>query len=102
VPTPPIATETVEPVSDRPEPEPPRQQPRDEMPNDTPLWLQPPEPPARGGSRRDRSLLDLLPTGILIYRLDRLLYANPAFLKRMGYPTLQVLEEAGGLDALYV
>jgi PAS domain S-box-containing protein len=103
VPTPPTATETaVEPLSYPPEPEPPREQPRDEMPNDTPLWLQPPEPPARGDSRRDRALLDLLPTGILIYRLDRLLYANPAFLKRMGYPTLQVLEEAGGLDALYV
>ena len=102
-PTPPLPTETaLEPVSDPPAGEPPREQPRNEMPNDTPLWLQPPEPPARGDSRRDRTLLDLLPTGILIYRLDRLLYANPAFLKRMGYPTLQTLEEAGGLDALYV
>jgi PAS domain S-box-containing protein len=103
LPTPPIATETVvEPLSDLPEPETPREQPRDEMPNDAPLWLQPPEPPARGDSRRDRALLDLLPSGILIYRLDRLLYANPAFLKRIGYPSLHALEEAGGLDALYV
>ena len=39
---------------------------------------------------------------MLIYRLDRLLYANPAFLQRMGYPSLDVLEQAGGLDALYV
>jgi PAS domain S-box-containing protein len=38
----------------------------------------------------------------VIYRLDRLLYANPAFLERMGYPSLHALEEAGGLDALYV
>jgi len=40
--------------------------------------------------------------GVLIYRLDRLLYANPAFLERMGYPNLHALEDAGGLDALYV
>ena len=44
----------------------------------------------------------MLPVGILIYRLDRLLYANPAFLTQMGYPSLHALEDAGGLDALYV
>jgi len=65
-------------------------------------WLAEPAPPARGASARDRTLLDLLPTGILIYRLDRLLYANPAFLARMGYASLNALEDAGGLDALYV
>lgn len=67
-----------------------------------PGWLAHPEPPARGESRRDKALLDLLPVGVLIYRLDRLLYANAAFLQRMGYPSLHALEEAGGLDALYV
>lgn len=65
-------------------------------------WLTEPAPPARGASVRDRTLLDLLPTGILIYRLDRLLYANPAFLARMGYASVSALEDAGGLDALYV
>jgi len=65
-------------------------------------WLQPAEAPARGEARRDRALLDLLPTGVLIYRLDRLLYANPAFLARLGYDSLHALEHAGGLDALYV
>uniref|UniRef100_UPI0005520CDF PAS domain-containing sensor histidine kinase n=2 Tax=Bradyrhizobium liaoningense TaxID=43992 RepID=UPI0005520CDF len=65
-------------------------------------WLSEPAAPARGISARDRTLLDLLPTGILIYRLDRLLYANPAFLARMGYASLGALENAGGLDALYV
>jgi PAS domain S-box-containing protein len=69
---------------------------------ETPEWLAPPEPPARGETRRDKALLDLVPVGILIYRLDRLLYANPAFLARMGYASLHALEEAGGLDALYV
>ena len=58
--------------------------------------------PARGETRRDKALLDLVPVGVLIYRLDRLLYANAAFLERMGYASLHALEEAGGLDALYV
>jgi PAS domain S-box-containing protein len=71
-------------------------------PSATADWLAPPEPPARGHSRRDKALLDLLPAGVLIYRLDRLLYANPAFLKRIGYASLHALEDAGGLDALYV
>src|SRR6185369_14308305 len=44
-----------------------------EQPRNQPQWLAPPEPPALAESRRDRTLLDLLPTGILIYRLDRLL-----------------------------
>jgi PAS domain S-box-containing protein len=73
-----------------------------EQVSEAPDWLAHPEPPARGETRRDRTLLDLLPVGVLIYRLDRLLYANPAFLERMGYASLHALEEAGGLDALYV
>ena len=83
---PPAAPET-------PEPEPVSAQPD---------WLARPEAPARGETKRDRMLLDLLPVGVLIYRLDRLLYANTAFLERMGYASLHTLEEAGGLDALYV
>jgi PAS domain S-box-containing protein len=71
-------------------------------PVEPPTWLAEPEPPARADSKRDRALLDLLPTGIMIYRLDRLLYANDAFLTRMGYPNLHALEQAGGVDALYV
>jgi signal transduction histidine kinase/PAS domain-containing protein len=67
-----------------------------------PFWMAPAEPPAQGESARDRMLLDLLPDGVLIYRLDRLLYANAAFLQRIGYPSLHALEQAGGLDALYV
>ncbi|MDP1585738.1 MAG: PAS domain-containing protein, partial [Bradyrhizobium sp.] len=69
---------------------------------EAPEWLAQPEPPARGETRRDRMLLDLVPVGVLIYRLDRLLYANSAFLARIGYDSLHALEEAGGLDALYV
>jgi PAS domain S-box-containing protein len=73
-----------------------------EAASEPPEWLASPEPPARGEAARDKALLDLLPVGILIYRLDRLLYANPAFLTQMGYPNLHALEDAGGLDALYV
>jgi PAS domain S-box-containing protein len=67
-----------------------------------PGWLVAPEQPARGEAGRDKALLDLLPVGVLIYRLDRLLYANPAFLDAIGYRGLHDLQEAGGLDALYV
>lgn len=86
------------PTEAAPEPEPPAPEP----PRAHPDWLAAPEPPARGFSERDRTLLDLLPTGVLIYRLDRLVYANPAFLGQMGYASLHALEQAGGLDALYV
>ncbi|MCA1377649.1 MULTISPECIES: PAS domain S-box protein [unclassified Bradyrhizobium] len=92
-----ITTDAAGPVAEvsaeAPEPEPPQTAAE---------WLTEPAPPPRGMSARDRTLLDLLPTGILIYRLDRLLYANPAFLARIGYDGLNALEHAGGLDALYV
>lgn len=87
----PVAEISTEPPAPEPEP-----------PHTAAEWLTEPAPPPRGASARDRTLLDLLPTGILIYRLDRLLYANPAFLARMGYAGLNALEDAGGLDALYV
>jgi PAS domain S-box-containing protein len=91
-----VTGEVTEPPAVPPASEPPREQAA------SPEWLAPPEPPARGETRRDRTLLDLLPTGVLIYRLDRLLYANTAFLQRIGYDSLHALEQAGGLDALYV
>jgi PAS domain S-box-containing protein len=49
-----------------------------------------------------RPILDRLPVGVLVYRLDKLIYANRAFLDWTGYGTLQALDEAGGLDALFV
>jgi PAS domain S-box-containing protein len=82
--------------------EPPAEPETPEEIAEPPNWLTRPEPPPRGEARRDRLLLDLLPVGVLIYRLDRLLYANPAFLERLGYPSLHALEQAGGIDALYV
>lgn len=52
--------------------------------------------------RRIRSCSDRLPVGVLVYRLDRLIYANKAFLASTGYDNLHALTEAGGLDALIV
>ncbi len=82
--------------------EPPPAAETPEIAGEQPGWLKQAEPPARGEGRRDKALLDLVPVGVLIYRLDRLLYANAAFLARIGYADLRALEEAGGLDALYV
>ncbi len=60
-------------------------------------------PPARhGGSGRDAPLLDLMPSGLLVYRLEHLLYVNPAFLARLGFDSVAALNAAGGLDALYI
>jgi PAS domain S-box-containing protein len=81
------------------------EQPIDSMGSDDEApatWLTTPPAAPRGEMGRDRMLLDLMPVGVLIYRLDRLVYANPAFLAQMNYPTLAALEEAGGLDTLQV
>jgi PAS domain S-box-containing protein len=72
--------------------------------NQTPSgdWLSRPPAQAQGTQTRDRPLLDLMPVGMLVYRLDRVLYANPAFLARTGHRDLAALEAGGGLDALYI
>jgi PAS domain S-box-containing protein len=69
----------------------------------------PPEPQraARNGDAgRDtgegRPILDRLPMGVLVYRLNNLIYANRAFLEWTGYTTLDALAEAGGLDSLFI
>jgi signal transduction histidine kinase len=50
----------------------------------------------------DHPLLNRLPVGILVYRYEALLFANRAFLAWTGYPDLQALTVAGGLDALFL
>jgi PAS domain S-box-containing protein len=52
--------------------------------------------------QRDRPILDRLPVGILVYRLDALLHANRAFLEWTGHPNLEAFAEAGGLDSLFI
>ena len=59
-----------------------------------------------GDAARDvhegRPIFDHLPVGILVYRLNNLIYANRPFLDWAGYPTLEALAEDGGLDCLYI
>ncbi|HET7849091.1 MAG TPA: PAS domain-containing sensor histidine kinase [Pseudolabrys sp.] len=66
-----------------------------------------PKPPRTDGktapsTQESRPILDRLPIGILIYRLNNLIYANRAFLDWTGYLTLDALTEAGGLDSLFI
>ncbi len=70
---------------------------------------EPPRPaePARAavpaqGMQESRAILDRLPVGILVYRLNDLVYANRAFLDWTGYQTLDALGDAGGLDSLFI
>jgi PAS domain S-box-containing protein len=67
---------------------------------------EPPRAARNGDAARDihdgRPILDRLPTGILVYRLNNLIYANRAFLDWTGYATLEALTEAGGLDSLFI
>jgi len=65
-------------------------------------FLQPEAPPPRANPMQDSQFLDRLPVGVLVYRLDRLIYCNRAFLNATGYDSLHALSEAGGLDALFV
>jgi PAS domain len=59
-----------------------------------------------GDAARDihegQPIFDRLPVGILVYRLNTLIYANRAFLDWTGYPSLEALSEAGGLDSLFI
>ncbi len=52
--------------------------------------------------RDERTILDRVPTGVLVYRLDMPLYGNPAFLEWSGYELVSALAAAGGLDVLFV
>jgi hypothetical protein len=57
--------------------------------------------PATGGCR-PRPFLDELPVGVLVYRRNDLLYANPAFLSWAGSDNLDALSQAGGMDSLTI
>jgi PAS domain S-box-containing protein len=53
-------------------------------------------------ARSEASILDRIPFGVLVYRLNELLYANKAFLDWTGYANLHELTQAGGLDTLFI
>jgi PAS domain S-box-containing protein len=67
-----------------------------------------PAPPrARNGegardTQEARPILDRLPIGVLVYRLNNLVYANRAFLDWTGFASLDALADAGGLDSLFI
>ncbi|MGB6348798.1 MAG: PAS domain-containing sensor histidine kinase [Pseudolabrys sp.] len=68
-----------------------------------PASVQAREQPRSGrDAQESRPILDRLPVGILVYRLNSLLYANRAFLDWTGYSTLDALNEAGGLESLFI
>ncbi len=67
-----------------------------------PAWLSNGSTMPQANAAQDSQLLDRLPVGVLIYRLDRMIYANNAFLDHAGYKDLHAFSEAGGLDALYI
>jgi PAS domain S-box-containing protein len=60
------------------------------------------EPLVSSPVRDERMILDRLPVGVLVYRLDTPLYANAAFLDWSGYVSVAELAGAGGLNVLYV
>lgn len=84
--------------------EPPAAPEPSEAPREQTDGLSPPEQPApqQITIARDGPILDLIPSGVMIHRAGRVLYANPAFLAQAGYESLEALQEAGGLDALLV
>ncbi len=49
----------------------------------------------------EQVLLDRIPMGVLVYRHDKLLYANRHFLEWSGYNNLSAIEAAGGLSRLF-
>ncbi|MGB6509487.1 MAG: PAS domain-containing protein [Xanthobacteraceae bacterium] len=49
----------------------------------------------------EQVLLDRIPMGVLVYRHDKLLYANRHFLEWSGYDTLAAIEASGGLSRLF-
>ena len=70
--------------------------------DDETAWLAVNDVAAQGLSGRDTALLDLVPAGVLVYRLEQLLYANAAFARRMGFAGIDDLRAAGGLDTILI
>ena len=58
--------------------------------------------PLESDLSRQTPILDRLPAGVLIYRLNSFIYANPAFLKLTGHASIGDFAQAGGLDSLFI
>lgn len=57
-------------------------------------------PPVRPANALSAETLDQMPVALLVHAGDRLIHANPDFLRLTGYGSLGELEEVGGLEAL--
>ncbi|MES5044729.1 ATP-binding protein [Rhizobium nepotum] len=57
-------------------------------------------PPPRPANALSAETLDQMPVALLVHAGDRLIHANPDFLRLTGYGSLDELEEVGGLEAL--
>jgi PAS domain S-box-containing protein len=62
-----------------------------------------PEPAVavRAVANGERAVLERLPLGVLVYRGERMLFANPALLEWLGLGSIEEVEQAGGLDAVF-
>ena len=78
--------------------------PPDDLVAGPPVQGPPVREPAKAvqNAQDSRAIFDRLPIGILVYRLNNLIYANRVFLEWTGYATLDALNEAGGLDSLFI
>ncbi|MET0173051.1 MAG: ATP-binding protein [Agrobacterium vaccinii] len=56
--------------------------------------------PLRPAATLTAETIDQMPLALLIHSGDRLIHANPEFLRLTGYATAEELAEVGGLDAL--
>lgn len=59
-----------------------------------------PDAPLRPHAALNAETVDQMPIALLIHSGDRLIHANPEFLRLTGYATVDELVEVGGLDAL--
>ena len=57
-------------------------------------------PAARERMGLTGEILDQMPVALLVHVGDRLIHANPEFLRLTGYPSIEALADVGGLDAL--
>jgi PAS domain S-box-containing protein len=93
-----VATESVE------APSAPADQPAAELPIqlfEQPFSRKPPaETPAV--ARSERAVLDRVPVAVLVYRGERLLYANSTLFDWTGYEDVEAIAAAGGLERLFV
>jgi PAS domain S-box-containing protein len=64
------------------------------------LAAQPAETPPRADGARE--ILERLPVGVLVYRINTPLYANRAFLAWSGHASLDAFITDGGLDGLFL